>query len=604
EAIGGDLTTNANRDDVVTMGVKGSEINIAKNDGIVAWGTVISLAESPKRANLLYAGSDDGQVQVSRDGKQWTNVTANIANVPKGLWVSEVTPSRFDEGTVYATFDGHRSNDFETYIVVSHDFGQTWQPASGNLKGEVVKTITEDAKNQDVLYLGTETGLFVSIDRAKSWTRIKANLPTVRIDEVTIQPRDNAMVLATHGRALWILDHLEPIQEYAAAQAAAAAKLFTPPPYAVYRRPARDRNYEFWGDQVFYGENPPAAAVISWLNKKPAGDVKLKIADAAGKELREIGGDVLAKSKGAGIQTACWDLRVQPAPALPPAGTGRGSRGRSAEGERATATAPQTTTAEDQTTSPAGGRQAAEPPAQTSQESSAFGAGCGGSGGFGGGGFGGGGATVNGPFVLSGGYKVSLIVDGQTVDTKTLKVNDDPEVMLTSVERRRMFDQAMEMHALQARVTDAATAHRSLTQQLTQLSTTLSSRSDVPADVKNAFDTVKKEVDALAPKLTIPAGRGGGGGGRGGANESLLARLGLAKNGLMAGMSPGEQTTTAYADVKTSAPKVIADLNAAIAKASPLATSLARYNLTLNVPQPVKAPDATPARRSTNGSRG
>jgi len=606
EAVGGDLTTNTNREDVVTMGLKGSDVTIAKNDGIVAFGTVISLAESPKRANLLYAGTDDGQVQVARDGKQWTNVTANIPNVPKGLWVSEVAPSRFDEGTVYVTFDGHRSNDFETYIYVSHDFGQTFQAANGNLKGESVKTITEDTKNPDVLYLGTETGLFVSTDRAKNWTRVKANLPTVRIDEITIQPRDNAMVLATHGRAIWILDHLEPIQEYAAAQAAADAKLFTPPPYAMYRRPARDRNYEFWGDQVFYGENPPAAAVISWINRKPAGDVKLKITDAAGKDVREIAGTVLAKSSGAGIQTACWDLRVQPTAAPPPAagrGTGRG-RGEGEPGREA----PQGTTAEDRTTSPAGGRQAAEPAAQTpaaapAQEPSPFGAGCGGSGGFGGGGFGGGGVNTAGPFVLSGSYKVSLIVDGKTVDTKTLRVNDDPDVVLTSVERKRMFDQAMEMHALQARVTDAAAAHRSLAQQITQLATTLNDRSDVPADVKSAFEAVKKDVEALAPKLAIPAG-GRGGGGRGNAPEALLAKIGQAKNGLMAGMTPGEQTTTAYADAKTQAPKAIADLNAVIAKAAPLASSLTRYNLTLTVPPPVKAESTAPARKSTSGARG
>ena len=167
-----------------------------------------------------------------------------------------------------------------------------------------------------MLYLGTETGLFVSIDRAKSWTRIKANLPTVRIDEITLHPRDNAMILATHGRAIWILDHLEPIQEYAAAQAATTdAKLFTLPPYAMYRRPARDRNYEFWGDQTFFGENPPPAAIISWFNKKQVGDVKLKITDAAGREVREISGPVLANSNKAGMQSACWDLRVQPAPA-------------------------------------------------------------------------------------------------------------------------------------------------------------------------------------------------------------------------------------------------------------------------------------------------
>src|SRR5262249_59151786 len=149
----------------------------------------------------------------------------------------------------------------------------TWQSANGNLKGEVVKTITEDQKNPDVLYIGTETGLFVTVDRARTWQRIKANLPMVRIDEITLHPRDNAMILATHGRAIWILDHLEPIQEYAAVQASASAaggndvaKLFTPPPSAMYRRPARDRNYEFCGDQTFYGENPPQAAVLSWLN--------------------------------------------------------------------------------------------------------------------------------------------------------------------------------------------------------------------------------------------------------------------------------------------------------------------------------------------------
>src|SRR5207245_4444072 len=132
--------------------------------------------------------------------------------VPKAIWVSELVPSRFDEGTVYATFDGHRQNDFATYVYVSRDYGQTWQSMASNLD-EAVKTLTEDQKNANVLYLGTETGLFVTVDR-RSWMRIKANLPTVRIDEITLHPRDNAMILATHGRALWILDHLEPIQEY------------------------------------------------------------------------------------------------------------------------------------------------------------------------------------------------------------------------------------------------------------------------------------------------------------------------------------------------------------------------------------------------------
>src|SRR5206468_9173410 len=321
------------------MGVKGSEINISRNDGIQTWPTIVSFAESPKRAGVMYSGTDDGNLQVSREGgRVWTNVIDKVPGIPKGIWVSEVQPSRFDEGTVYATFDGHRQADFETYMYVSTDYGQSWRSIAGNLKGEVIKTITEDPKNQDVLYLGAETGLFVSLDRGNSWTRIKANLPTVRIDEITIHPRENAMILATHGRAIWILDHLEPIQEYAAAQAATTeAKLFSPPPYAMYRRPARDRNYEFWGDQTFYGENPPQAALISWLNKKQVGDVKLKITDAAGREVREISGPVLANRNKPGIQTACWDLRVQPAPAPPPA-PGRGQT----QGQTGSQTAGQT----------------------------------------------------------------------------------------------------------------------------------------------------------------------------------------------------------------------------------------------------------------------
>jgi hypothetical protein len=284
---------------------------------------------------------------------------------------------------------------------------------------------------------------------------------------------------------------------------------------------------------------------------------------------------------------------------VPPSETGRG-RGR---GGRGRGEPPQGTTAEDQTTSPPGGRQAAEPPVASpqNQEASPFGAGCGAPGGFGGGGgFGGFGAAVNGPFVLSGAYKVSLVVDGKTVDTKPLRVSDDPEVVLTAVEKKRMFDQASEIHALQARVTDAVIAHRSLAQQVNELA----GRSDLPADVKAPVEALKKDLDALAPKLAVPAGGRGGGGGRGGQTESLLAKIGQAKTGLTAGMTPGEQTNTAYAEVKAQGPKAIADLNAAIAKAATVAAALKNHNLTLNVPQPVKADVPAPARRSSTGPRG
>jgi hypothetical protein len=207
--------------------------------------------------------------------------------------------------------------------------------------------------------------------------------------------------------------------------------------------------------------------------------------------------------------------------------------------------------------------------------------------------------SVNGPFVIGGIYQVSLVVDGKTVDTRPLRVTDDPEVVLTSVERKRMFDMAMEIHALQPRVAEASAAHASLTRQAADLTTTLGSRNDVPAEVKASFEAFNKELAALAPKLTAPQG-GRGGGGRGGATESLLAKVGQAKTGLTGGMSPGDQTVRAYTEVKAQAGKAIADLNAVIAKASAVSAALAPFSLTLTVPAPV-TPPAAPARRSSSG---
>jgi photosystem II stability/assembly factor-like uncharacterized protein len=567
-AISPDLTDNQNRDEIVTMGLKGSEIRIARNDGIQAWPTIVTFAESAKRAGLLYAGTDDGVVQVSRDaGKTWTKVTDKVQGIPKGIYVSELVPSRFDEGTVYATFDGHRQNDFGTYIYASSDSGQTWRPIAANLKDEVARSLTEDHKNPDVLYLATETGLFVTLDRAKSWQRIKANLPTVRIDEITLHPRDNAMILATHGRAIWILDNLAPIQEYAAAQMTSAdAKLFTPPPASMFRRPARDRNYEFWGDQTFFGENPPQAAVISWMLKKDAGEVTLKITDATGREVREISGPVLANSNKAGIQSACWDLRVQPAPA--PAGRGQGGgRGGGEQG---------------------GGRQGGPGGGGQQPQQPSFGAGCaGGGGGGGGGGFGGGGGGNAGPYVLPGVYNVALVVDGKPIETRPLRVNADPEVLLTDAERKRMFDMAMEMHELQRRATEIANSINPFNTRMGEITKELESRTDVTADTKAMFDSVNKELTTLAPKFAPPAGgRGGRGGGGGGAADNPVARSAIAKNGLMGGMWPTEQTMKAYNDAKTQMPKLIAEANALFTKASALSSALAKHNITLTAPAP------------------
>ena len=269
-AISPDLTTRANRDTIVTMGVKGSDIHISPNDGISEWPAIVSVAESPRQRGLYYTGSEDGLVYVSRDaGKTWDNITGNIPGFPAGGYVSGVVPSAFDAATVYVTVDNHRLNDFAPYIWVSTDYGRTFHSIAHDLGGENVHTLTEDIRNRDVLYIGTETGIFVSLDRGASWARLQANFPNVRVDELTIMPRDDALLVATHGRALWILDHLEPIQEYTKTQTAAGdAKLFTVPT-ALEWRTKDDRNDEFWGHDYFIGENPPDDAVVNFFVARP-----------------------------------------------------------------------------------------------------------------------------------------------------------------------------------------------------------------------------------------------------------------------------------------------------------------------------------------------
>ena len=537
-----DLTESPDRDEIVTMGVKGSDIRFSRNDGISAWPTIVSLAESPMRAGLIYAGTDDGNLSVTLDGgKTWANVTEKVPGLPQGTYVSEVVPSRFEEGVVYATFDGHRQNDFRTYIYASADHGQTWRSISANLTGEVARTLTEDTRNPDVLYLGTETGLFVSLDRGRAWQRIEANLPTVRIDEITLHPRDNAMILATHGRALWILDHLEPVQELAAAKGK-AADLFTPPAFAWYQRPSRDRNYEFWGDQTFYGQNPPQAARLSWYLAKPASSVALTIADASGREVREISGETLAGANGAGINMACWDLRVQPAPDVArPAGR-TGGAGDDDEDEE--------------------------------DEPSPFGAGCD----AGGGGFGGGGTA--GPFVLPGTYQVSLVVDGRTVETQPLKVIADPEVQLTEAERASLFARASELHDLQARASVVANRIAAINMRLPAVTSELAGRADIPAAVKADFEAFKKRFAAVAQKFARPAGGRGRGGGP---SNNVLMNIGRAKNGLMGGMLPTATTLQAYENAKTETPSAIAEAEKVLSDAAALSQLLATHGITFDI---------------------
>jgi photosystem II stability/assembly factor-like uncharacterized protein len=581
-AISPDLTTNANRDTIVTMGLKGSETTISRNDGISQYSTIISLAESPKQAGLYYTGSDDGVVSVSRDGgKTWQNVTSKLPGFPAGSFVSEVVPSRYDVGTVYVTVDNHRINDYNPYIWVSNDFGGTFRSLNGTLRGEVARTLTEDTKNPDVLYIGTESGIFLSLDRGKSWRRLKANFPNVRVDEITIHPRENSMLVATHGRSLWILDHLEPIQEYTAAQVA-DAKLFSAPT-ALEWKSKDDRNDEFWGHNYFIGENPPTEAVIQFNLKRPATKLAVQINDASGKMVRVV--PVPANRNVAGIQTVCWDLRVEPIPTPPNAAGAAPGRGGGGGGGRGGAEA--TNIPGVPTPVPSPGYMPSNP-CSTGEG--------GGRGGGGGGGFGGGGGGNAGPYVMPGTYTVALMVDDKSVDAKPLRVVMDPAVQFTEAQRKRYNDIVLDLHDLQRRATDASAPLNALYPQVTEVANKIKDMSNVPADVKAQFESFTKEYDAVRKKFGVPAaaapaagrGGGGGGGGRGGGGpdpENVLARAATVKGSIMGiWETPSDGLVRQYNDVKAALPKAIAEANSFLGKVPAMSSALKNYNLTLTVP--------------------
>jgi photosystem II stability/assembly factor-like uncharacterized protein len=567
-----DLTSGASRDTITTMGLKNTEITIARNDGISTWPTIVSLAESPRQAGVFYTGTDDGTVSVSRDnGRTWQNITKNLPGFPAGGYVTEVVPSRFDAGTVYVTVDNHLHNDYNAYMWVSTDFGATFRSIANNLRGENVRTLTEDHKNRDVLYIGTETGIFLSLDRGQSWRRLKANLPTVRIDEITLHPRDNAMLVATHGRALFILDHLEPIQEYTAAQAA-DAKLFTIPT-ALQWKSKDDRNDEFWGHQFFVGENPPTDAVIQYHLKRPMTGLGVRIADASGRTVREL--PVPASRNQAGIQTVCWDQRVEPiqTPAAPAGRGGGGGGGGQGRGGGA-ANIPGVPTP-----LPSAGYLPADP---CDDDGPAAGRG------GGGGGRGGGGGNA-GPHVIPGTYTVSLVSGGRAIDSKPLRIIMDPAVTLAEGPRRRYNEITADLHELQRRATAVAGSLNALHAQITDVQGKVGG-TNAPADVKSQWEAFHREYEAVRVKFGVPiaAGGGGRGGGRGGGAAepaNVLARTGAVKGSILSFWeAPSEALVRQYNEVKAELPRAISEAEAFLAKAPAMSQRLQPYNLSLSVP--------------------
>ncbi|MDQ3257448.1 MAG: hypothetical protein M3R15_26780 [Acidobacteriota bacterium] len=301
--VSSDLTTN----DRGKQGEAGGPVAV-ENTGAEYHTTIISLAESPLRAGVLWAGTDDGNVQMTTDGgKTWTNLTPNVAGLLPNSPVSHVEPSRVDAQTAYAAFDRHMLDDFRPYIFKTNDGGKTWQNVTGNLPPKAhVWIVREDPKNTNPLYAGTELGLFVSYTGGNTWARLNMkNLPHVAVHDIIVHPRENDLILATHGRGIWIFDDATPIQQMNAAVANSDAHLFDVRP--GLRHTSRFTRYGI-GDKVFAGANPPYGALITYhLKEKPDEKtvVKVQILDANNKVVSEV--NQAPKEKG--LNRAAWNLR-------------------------------------------------------------------------------------------------------------------------------------------------------------------------------------------------------------------------------------------------------------------------------------------------------
>ncbi len=180
--------------------------------------TIFSISESPKDKNVIWAGTDDGNLQLTRDGaKTWNNVVGNVPGLPKNSWVRWVQASNFDPGTAYAAFDRHTFGDFAPYLYKTTDYGQTWKPlvTPQDVKGirGYAHVIKEDLVKPNLLFLGTEFGLYISIDGGQSWAQFKGSrFPAVAVRDLAIQPQTNDLVLGTHGRGIWIIDDITPLR--------------------------------------------------------------------------------------------------------------------------------------------------------------------------------------------------------------------------------------------------------------------------------------------------------------------------------------------------------------------------------------------------------
>jgi photosystem II stability/assembly factor-like uncharacterized protein len=351
KAVSPDLTRQIDRNKLPVMGRVWPPDAVAKNASTSFYGNVLALAESPKKEGMLWVGTDDGLIQVSEDGgANWRKIE-KFPGVPEYSLVTRILPSNFDANTVYASFDNHKNGDFKPYLLKSTDAGKSWTSIASNLPANgPVLAIAEDTVNPNLLFAGTEFGLWFSVDGGGKWIQLKGDFPTISVHDLAIQKQMNDLVVATFGRGFYILDDYTPLRTLKPAELQDEAVVFPVAPALNYLQtsPLAMRGKGFQGETYFTAENPPFGAVFTYYLKdkyktaeeqrheeekkaekekkeapyptndqlraealapKPA--VFFTVYDAQGRAVREIPAD-----NAPGIHRVAWDLRF-PSPILP-----------------------------------------------------------------------------------------------------------------------------------------------------------------------------------------------------------------------------------------------------------------------------------------------
>jgi photosystem II stability/assembly factor-like uncharacterized protein len=351
KVISGDLSRGLDRDKLPVMGKIQSMDAVAKNQSTAFFGNASAIDESPKKDGLIYIGTDDGLIQITEDGgKNWRKVE-KIGDVPELAYVSRIIASNHDANTVYVAFENHQNADFKPYLFKSMDAGRTWTSIKGNLPAnQSVWGIAEDHVNSNLLFAGTEYGLFFTIDGGQKWIQLRGGLPTIQVRDIAIQRRENDLVLGTFGRGIYILDNYSPLRLITPEMLKADA-LFPVKDALMYiqSQPIGGRGKSFQGESYYTAENPPFGATFTYYLKEAVQTKKARrqeaeraaarsgaaislpsraelsaeeeeeapaliftITDSSGKVVRRLTGPVTA-----GIQRVNWDLRY-PASSLPP----------------------------------------------------------------------------------------------------------------------------------------------------------------------------------------------------------------------------------------------------------------------------------------------